>query len=240
MSKFIQIVVASIISLIIAVITIYFTVFYNPPRTVEGTVRTKSTKQPISGVEVYIGENKIITTDDGIFVFEKTIREGYHEIKTHKEGYKDYSGTIKVKGNIERDILIEPLILSEIPLEITIDNPTDGSYVGLNITVTGTSSGDYSDFHLWVVVHPIGSSGYWPQVSEIIPNRKTGQWAQPVNLGTQKDKGKSFEIIVVSANQSANNSFNNYLAESKINNKYPEVPLPQGINILTLITVIRK
>ena len=89
-------------------------------------------------------------------------------------------------------------------------------------------------------MHPIGSSGYWPQVSEIIPNKKTGQWAQPVNLGTPKDKGKSFEIIVVSANQSAHDSFNNYLIESKINNEYPETPLPQGVNILTLNMVTRK
>jgi len=71
---------------------------------------------------------------------------------------------------------------------------------------------------------------------EIRPDEKTGEWKGKVTIGG--DDGKLLDILFVNANAEANKYFNDYIANQKKDN-FPERPMPEGIKILTQITVTK-
>ena len=123
-------------------------------------------------------------------------------------------------------------------LGIEIQQPSSGNQVRKNLLVTGKVSRKLQNEHLWVVVHPEGSEGWWPQSHELSPDSE-GKWSVQAYIGTDKDAGQIFDIVVFSANDSANNIFNQYLKQAKSSGDYPENPLPQGVTELDRITVKR-
>jgi hypothetical protein len=110
----------------------------------------------------------------------------------------------------------------------TIDNPG-------NFSVTGTISGLPAEKHLWLVIHPETAKGWWPQISEIIPDND-GSWHRPgLRLGGDNNVGERFELHMVIADDHANELFNssNYLVSSEGN------PLPAGARSIEHVTVIK-
>lgn len=223
---------------------VYFTVFYKPPQTVEGMIRDSTTNRPIGGVTVVLKDKQFVTGDDGRYVFEKAIKPGHHRILAKKEGYSDFSGIVKViDEGVVYDLTVtskDPQPMSSPAAEVTIDRPKSGEQVGQNISISGRVSGPTSDRHLWLVVHPVGSLGWWPQGSEFIPDPSDGSWEVPVTIGDPRDIGKRFEVAVISATDNANDEFGEYLREGNLASKFPEQPLPQGARILAKVTVVRR
>ena len=124
--------------------------------------------------------------------------------------------------------------------ECEISEPGDGQTVGTITSVRGEFSGVLSPFHLWVVVHPVGTAGWWPQYGEIVPEPSSGSWEAPVTLGVEGDKGKRFEISLVVVPEEENGKLNKYIDLGKRTGSYPEAPLPSPNRVLAKVTVIRN
>ncbi|MFH2064339.1 MAG: carboxypeptidase-like regulatory domain-containing protein [Pseudomonadota bacterium] len=230
-------------AVIIALIPIYFGTIYPWPQTVEGTVHDNISNEPIGGVDVIIKEQKYTTGDDGRYFFEKAFKAGRYNISAKKTGYDVFSGVVRVnRDNVIYDItIIKSEIREDGLISGEIENPKDGDYIGQIITITGKVYGEMpKEQHLWVVAHPVGSGGYWPQVSEIIPQRKSGNWMIQATVGGSKDSGKTFEIHLINTDHSANEYYKNYLKTSAENKTYPGIPLPNGVQGLSMVRVVRK
>lgn len=245
MKKVIEI-IAGITGIIIAATGFYYTYLYVSSVTVEGTIRDGENNRPISGVSVSIKNNNKLTGDDGMFLFEK-IRPGNYEISARKAGYKDYSGVIKVKEDTVSDFamsLIKPKKEStrettDDELRLKINAPKDGVSVGQKIVAEGEASGKIKQGgHLWLVVHPIGTSGWWPQDSEFFLNGT--KWTSDVTLGEASGSNRQFEIVVFLVNEEGHKSFVEYIEKSKRAGDFPETPLPSGVEKLAGVTVNRN
>ncbi|MBF0488031.1 MAG: hypothetical protein HQK98_07700 [Nitrospirae bacterium] len=95
-----------------------------------------------------------------------------------------------------------------------------------SITVEGVFSDIPAGKHLWVVVHPINSRGYWPQ-ADALPSPNDNSWKVTVYLGRPGDDFGEYQIILMLADDAADKSFNKYLDEGPTK-KFPAVPLPDG------------
>lgn len=240
--------IAEILGIIAIVTGLYYSYIYVSSVTVGGVIRDAENNRPISGVTVSIKNNKNMTGDDGEFLFEK-IRPGNYVISAKKSGYKDYSGIVKVKEDTERDFsmsLIKPkgkprpeTVDSTGELSLIINTPQNGDSVGQKIVVEGKGSGKIKQGgHLWLVVHPIGSSGWWPQDSEFFLNGS--EWTSQVTLGEASDSNKQFEIVAFLVDDDAHKSFVEYIEKSKSTGSFPEKPLPSGVEKLAGVTVNRN
>lgn len=145
----------------------------------------------------------------------------------------NYSSKLAEKHDIET-------LFKKTKYTVEINLPQNNEGVEQNINMEGTFSGDLLSLHLWPIVHPKGSSGWWPQNSEIIPDPSNGNWEASVRLGNTGDVDKKFDIIIILATENAHESFNKYIQTGKETNNYPESPLPSGTRILAKVTVIRK
>jgi len=95
--------------------------------------------------------------------------------------------------------------------------------------------------YLWLVVHPVGSSGYWPQGTAIIPHPKTGAWTAKFWLGTRgTDRGKEFEVWLYLVDQAGHKAFLNYLEQGRATGKYPEKSLPEKAEGVDMIQVVKS
>ena len=71
--------------------------------------------------------------------------------------------------------------------------------------------------------------------------RDAGAWETTVVIGREnQDHGIQHDIAVVLAPNAANKVFNDYLMSANKTGVFPETPLPDGIKILTKITVVRR
>lgn len=129
------------------------------------------------------------------------------------------------------------------PLQVTFQSPKNGDSVGWKTTVKGKLSSNLAtNQHLWLVVHPEDSSGWWPQNSEIITNSDL-TWEQTIYIGrkdSQEDVGRKHDLIVVLADETANQEFNDYLERAQATGDFPSKPLPSNVKILDKITTIRQ
>lgn len=125
--------------------------------------------------------------------------------------------------------------------EVRILSPTEGASVEWTTLVEGQISGALETHeHLWLVVHPANSRGWYPQNSEFFPNTD-GSWEAAVTIGREnQDRGKQHDIAVVLAPNDANNAFNDYLARGNDTGDFPEEPLPDDIRMLAKVTVVRQ
>jgi hypothetical protein len=76
---------------------------------------------------------------------------------------------------------------------LTLGEPPDGAGVPERPLVAGTTSDPSAT--LWVVVRPLGTSGYWVQPPVSV--RQDGRWKTIVYIGRpgSVDIGKAFEIM---------------------------------------------
>lgn len=127
--------------------------------------------------------------------------------------------------------------------EVKITDPSDGSTVGQNIYVSGTSKEIPSGQNLSVMVYPLNVNLYYPQSAPIYiePN---GNWTTPVGVGSDGDRpGSRFKIFVILADENAQKEINGYLSDCAICNGpvcCPGMQLPDGANVSANITVIRQ
>lgn len=124
---------------------------------------------------------------------------------------------------------------------VTLLSPSEGEWVEWMPLVRGRLTGKLkNDEHLWIVVHPNDSRGWYPQNSELFP-KADGSWETTVAIGREgKDQGKKLDIAVVVAKHTAHAAFNDYLKKAFETNHYPEIPLPDDIRMLGKVSVIRK
>jgi hypothetical protein len=125
--------------------------------------------------------------------------------------------------------------------EARILSPTQGAFVEWKTLVKGQIFGILgAGEHLWLVVHPAESSGWYPQKSQIFPN-PDGSWEANIAIGREnRDHGIQHDIAVVLASNSANKVFNDYLTRGNETKEFPEIPLPEDIRVLAKVSVVRK
>ena len=111
------------------------------------------------------------------------------------------------------------------------DSLEDGSMVDPEFFISGSIISMPADHHLWLVVHPKLTNGWWPQVSEIII-KPDGTWSGKVFLGGENNKGEIFEIHLVIADKESNASFSP--------DRYFINSLPDGARSLNYVTVIKN
>lgn len=232
--KYIFLIVTGVITPIIVAFIYIFIAKSN--RTLEVLVLDRISKAPISGSMVLLEKNKLITKDDGLVYFE-SLKKGRKSYKVIKDDYQDYEGTVLISGKYNSLIVNMELYVDSVNSIGYIDSPDDESIATTPVNVTGRALNIEPSMHLWLVVKPHGSGGWWPQTSEII-TRRNGSWSTSVHLGGSS--GERFDIHLILANDTANLSFNNYLAHGAVNGHFPEAPLPAGAKSLTYITVQKR
>ena len=118
------------------------------------------------------------------------------------------------------------------PISCEIISPNEQALIATpdNVSVSGVIKNLPADTHLWLVVRPEFSNGWWPQIAEIIP-KPTGEWKGIAKL-SGNTKGNKFEIHLVMTNKFANPLF---IADKSLNNS-----LPDGAKSLQFITVIKN
>jgi len=121
-----------------------------------------------------------------------------------------------------------------------IDEPSHKDKgVGFPLAVKGKASNCPKGYHFWIAVHPVLSSGYWPQSGEISPSPRDDSWETVVYLGeAKKGIGEKFQIILAIADENAHKSFVKYLADAP-KEGYPERPMPDGVIQIDRITYTR-
>ena len=126
-------------------------------------------------------------------------------------------------------------------LNVSITVPRHQESVDKETIFKGTASRKLKpNEHLWLVVNPFDSRGWYPQNTEIALNHDNS-WEHKALIGQgQEDSRRNFNVVVVLANESANTQFNEYLENGRKNKDYPEQPLPNGTIQLDKITVTRK
>jgi hypothetical protein len=125
--------------------------------------------------------------------------------------------------------------------EVKILAPAEGETVAWMPSVWGKHSGKLQNGeHLWLVVHPNDSRGWYPQNTEIFPG-SDGSFQAAVVIGRENlDHGKKHDIAVIVADKKANESFNQYLDTGKKTGQYEEMPLPEGARLIGKVNVVRK
>lgn len=240
MSKWLPPVISALIGAAVTLIVFYFTTIYQAPKTVSGTVRDESSSQPQAGVTVRLGSHEYVTGSDGSYFFEKTVKPGFHRIYFNKKGYSESSASVQVVDDTKKDLVLLPPETPEVAVQATFEFPKDGDRVNEALVATGRVTGYLFDHHVWLVVHPSGSAGWWPQLSEIIPDSTSGRFEVPVTVGSSEDKGKQFDLVLVVANEGAHQRFTTYLEEALQTNSFPERPLPQGSRAVVKVEVARR
>lgn len=117
-----------------------------------------------------------------------------------------------------------------------INNPQDGNKFNGLIDLNGIARNLPAKSHLWLVVSPRESNDCLPQFKEIKPNESTGAWSGKVAI--RGDDGKLIDIVLVSADPAANNTFNDYIINQE-KNDFPSIVMPEGAKSLAHITVVK-
>lgn len=105
----------------------------------------------------------------------------------------------------------------------------------------GRTTNISANHYLWLVVHPEGSFGYWPQLASILPHPRTKKWTTKFWLGRRgKDIGKIFELWLVLVDEDGNDLYLNHLLNGQNTGKYPEIPLPRGSQTVDMLTVTKS
>ena len=139
------------------------------------------------------------------------------------------------------------------PPDITISQPTNGAIVPRQPDISGTVENMPSDKHLWLVTRgPMDVQGphYYPQ-GVTFPDYRSGiivedtRWTlnkkeESYYVGSEQDRKRPFEILIVLADEKANESFLEYLRFESRFNEYPGLSyLPTGAFLYSKVSVTR-
>jgi hypothetical protein len=143
---------------------------------------------------------------------------------------------------VPSDIATAPPTASPPAGPITLTNPQAGQTVPCENTASGTYSLDLKEY-IWPIVYVAGR--YHPQDEGGKAAQKVeGNWFQTVRFGVcdqpQRDVGKSFQLIIVTADKSANAVFEEYIRTAASKNWQGLSALPPGAKEYVRIAVIRQ
>ncbi len=126
------------------------------------------------------------------------------------------------------------------PATLTITSPGAGAVVDVSQTVTGNVTCLSSGQHAWLILQPggPGGGGYFPQ-DEVSVAGNT--WSTTAHFGQQSavDNGRSFTILAVIANDTADQRFRTWLDSGKATGSYPALADLTGAAVMTQVKVIR-
>lgn len=123
---------------------------------------------------------------------------------------------------------------------LMIGTPEDGSLIGKQITVSGTSSNlDDQDRVMLVVYWPEGGR-YYPVAEPVEFATGTGDWRIRAQVGQDGGQGVTFDLILVLNDSEAHQELESYLEQAKGASSYDGlVELPQGTQRFDTVTVTR-
>lgn len=126
------------------------------------------------------------------------------------------------------------------PTKVEITYPDDWAPADMREMVRGTSQKVPKGQTIWVVSYPHVTGRYYPQ-NDPAYVEANGDWSALTSIGIEEDSGLKFDIIVVLANQSAQEKFRDYLLTAKGEKEWPGLEsLPDGVTIYNHVMVIRK
>jgi hypothetical protein len=127
---------------------------------------------------------------------------------------------------------------------ITLTSLQDGQSVPCENLARGTYSADIRD-HIWPVVY-IGNRYHPQDEAGKAPPMVNGNWYGTIRFGDctklpDYDKGKAFQLIIVTADEQANKAFEDYIAREQAIGQWPGMDsLPEGVKEYIRIAVIRE
>ncbi len=126
---------------------------------------------------------------------------------------------------------------------VTLTNLQDGQTVPCSNIARGTYPLDLKE-DIWPVVYVGGR--YYPQDEGGLAAQKiSGNWYQTVRFGDcqnpQRDVGQVFQLLILTANESANTEFEKYIKRGQTSGNWPGlIDLPPGIQEYLRIIVTRQ
>ena len=154
------------------------------------------------------------------------------------------AGVGGVVGVVLGYLLISPLFVSPCPpfapTKVTITSPVDGITVPQLVMVQGTACHIPQNRELWLLVVPEGVTSYYPQSGPVVISND-GNWSGSAYVGLDDpvDIGRGFILIAALADQQGNAAIRAYFAQSGPEFRGLE-PLPQGVQLMNQVRVIRK
>ena len=123
---------------------------------------------------------------------------------------------------------------------VKITTPSEGSYVGTTQLVSGTSQNIPAGYEIRVMIYSQGIDRYYPQdkPADIGIN---GDWTKYVFIGNESDAGKQFDIVVMLADEKAQEYLDDYIEDCIEKGNYPGLEtLSEGLSEHDRITVTRQ
>ncbi|GIK55251.1 MAG: hypothetical protein HND44_22930 [Chloroflexi bacterium] len=154
------------------------------------------------------------------------------------------AGVGGIAGVLLGYFLLSPFFVSPCPpfasTRVDITSPVSGTSVPRLVTVQGTACHIPNGKELWLFVVPEGVTAYYPQTGPVVIS-SDGNWSASAYAGLDDpiDIGKGFILIAALADQQGSAAIRGYFAQSGSEFKGLE-PLPQGIQIMAQVRVIRK
>lgn len=155
-----------------------------------------------------------------------------------------HAGIGGVIGVLLGYFLISPISVSPCPpfapTRVTITSPVSGTSVPRLVTVQGTACHIPNGKELWLLIVPEGVTGYYPQTGPVMIS-SDGNWSASAYVGMDDpvDIGRGFMLITALADQQGSATIRTYFAQSGPEFKGLE-PLPQGVQLMIQVRVIRK
>ncbi len=136
----------------------------------------------------------------------------------------ELGGTIETSASLPDDrVKTEFLSVCNHPIDENF-NADEAISCGSEISLTGRTANIPEGMYLWLLVHPIGSDGYWPQRFAILPHSRTNRWEQGATLGG----GERFEIWLVLVDEAGNQFYTDYLERANREHDFPAIAMPSG------------
>lgn len=123
------------------------------------------------------------------------------------------------------------------PTSITITSPVEGSKVPLLATFQGDACNIPQDKELWLLVVPEGMTSYFPQPGPVGVS-SGGKWTANAYIGQNNpaDVGKGFVVYVALTDQNGSAAIRAFFTSGD----KPLEPLPEGIQLIRQVQVVRK
>jgi hypothetical protein len=173
--------------------------------------------------------------------------KGQYQIRTNHPKIVLSIGIILVVSGAVLSVTGEP-ITTESPTpsptpsptqKITFTHPSDSEKVQMKDSIIGTAKNIPNGQQLWIAIYPHTALKYYPQKPVNIQN--DGTWSLQVQFGEKDNAKEQFDIIAFLANESAQKELNEYINTSiKTKSWLGKDFLPDGVNIITQITVVRE
>lgn len=125
------------------------------------------------------------------------------------------------------------------PPKVEITFPTEGSKVGISIIAQGTASNIPQGENLWLLVNVSGINGYYPQDGPITV-LSDGTWNASVAIGGPNDAGRPFVLLAALADQEGEATLEQYIKLGHASHLFPAIPLPKGVQVISLVHVVRQ